>query len=153
MSGGAAPSGGRSVCVRCGAERGRWDQVCPGCGHRPEGEGLLVAWLLSRENLSEGELAAVRARILGGEVIRPTERMLDRARRALGTHFATDLGLGTGERWALLATSILVTPLPGLVFGAWTWNSRPRAARQALALSVPASVAFFLLVLYLTTAG
>jgi hypothetical protein len=139
--------------VRCGGERDRWDQVCPGCGHRPEGEGLLVAWLLSRENLSEPELAAVRARIVGGEVIRPTERMLDRARRALGTHFATDLGLGTAERWAVLAGSILLTPLPGLVLGAWSWDSRPRAARQALALSLPASIAFFLGVLYLAAAG
>jgi hypothetical protein len=112
-----------------------------------------VAWLLSRENLSEAELLAVRERIRGGEVIRPTERMLDKARRALGLHFATDRGLDARERWAVLATSILLTPLPGLVLGVWSWNSRPRAARQALALSLPASVAFFLAVIYLVARG
>ena len=31
----------RAVCVRCGGERADFDQICPSCGHRPEGEGLL----------------------------------------------------------------------------------------------------------------
>ncbi|MCA9494028.1 MAG: hypothetical protein KC621_29070 [Myxococcales bacterium] len=143
----------RSVCVRCGGERERHDQVCPSCGHRPDGDGLFVAWLLSTENLSEAELDGVRDRIRSGEVIRPTERMLARARRALGADFASDAGLDTRQRMLVLATSLLLTPLPGLIVGVWWWNDHPRAARQALALSLPASLGFFLLVLYLRSLG
>ena len=143
----------RSICVRCGGERARHDQVCPACGHRPEGDGLLVAWLLSEENLSRAELDAVRDRVRSGEVIRPTERMLARARRALGADFASDVGLDTRQRWLLLATSLLLTPLPGLVMGVWWWNDHPRAARQALALSVPASIASFAAVVYWVGTG
>jgi hypothetical protein len=130
----------RAICVRCGAERPRYDQVCPACGFRAEGEGLLVAWLLSSEHLSEVELDRAKARVASGEVIRPTERMLEQARKATGTHFATDLGLDGRERLGLLLLSLLVTPLPAWVLAAWWWNERPRAARQALALALPASV-------------
>jgi hypothetical protein len=138
-----------AICVRCGAEREKWDQVCPACGHRADEEGALVAWLLSSENLSADELAALRGRILGGEVIRPTERMLEKARLALGRTFSTDLGLTGNERLALLAVNLLLSPLVGWVCAVSWWNARPRAAMQALALSLPATVAFTLLVLYL----
>lgn len=130
----------RAVCVRCGGERARYDQVCPACGFRPEGEGLLVAWLLSAEHLSSDELDRVKARVLAGEGIRPTERMLEQARRATGAHFATDVGLSGRARLALVAVSFGLTPLPAWVLAAWWWNERPRAARQALALALPASV-------------
>lgn len=139
----------RAVCVRCGGERERWDAICPACGHRPDEEGGLVAWLLSTENLTEPELAEIRKRILAGEVIRPSGKMLDKARRALGQHFTTDLGLTSGERLGILAISLGLTPLVGWVCFAWWWNVRPRASMQALALSLPATVAFTLLVLYL----
>ena len=138
----------RAVCVRCGADRSDYAGTCPGCGHRPEGEGLLVAWLLSSENLGEPELDATRDRIKPGATIRPSARMLDRARRALGSHFATDLGMTTGQRLALLATSLFLTPLVGWVLFAWWWNDRPRTAVQALALSLPATVLFTALVLW-----
>jgi hypothetical protein len=139
----------RAVCVRCGVDRQQWDQICPGCGHRPDEEGQLVAWLLSSENLTEPELEAVRKRIVAGEVIRPSGRMLEKARRALGRHFSTDPGLTSGQRLGLLATSLLLTPLVGWVLFVWWYNARPRSAMQALALSLPATVAFTLLVLYL----
>ena len=130
----------RAVCVRCGADRATHDQICPTCGHRPEEEGLLVAWLLSSANLDDEALDQVQARIRAGESIRPSGRMLDKARRALGAHFDTDRGLSSRERWALLATVLFVTPLVGWVLGAWWWNERPRAAIQALALAIPATV-------------
>jgi hypothetical protein len=138
-----------AVCVRCGEVRDEWDAICPGCGHRPDDEGRLVAWLLSSENLQEQELQAVRARVLAGESIRPSERMLERARRALGRHFATDEGLTGGQRLALLGASILLTPLLGWVLFAYWYNRRPRAAIQSLALSLPVSLAFAAWVLYL----
>lgn len=137
-----------AVCVRCAAERREWDQICPGCGHRPDEEGRLVAWLLSSENLTARELADVRKRILEGEVIRPSGKMLARARRALGYAFATDGGLSGSQRLSLLATSLIATPLVGLMLFLWWYRSRPRSAIQALALSLPATVAFTVLVLY-----
>ena len=142
----------KAVCVRCGGERARHDQVCPSCGHRPEGEGLLVAWLLSTESLSEPELDRVRDRIRAGESIRPTGRMLDQARKALGAHFSTDAGLDSRERLQLLFASLVLTPLPAYVLAIWWWNERPRAARQALALAVPTSVLSTALLLYGLTA-
>ena len=103
---------------------------------------MLVAWLLSSENLSEDELALVQTRIRSGEWVRPSARMLDRARRALGTHVSTDPGLTTRERLALIATVVVATPLVGWVLGAWWWRGRPRTARQALLITVPATLFF-----------
>ncbi len=139
----------RAICVRCGGERSDFDQICPSCGHRPEGEGLLVAWLLSSHNLSGDELKQVQARVRQGEAIRPSGRMLDKARRALGSHFATDTGMDTRQRLALLATSLFLTPMVGWVLFFWWRSERPRAAVQALALSLPASVLFTGLVIWL----
>jgi hypothetical protein len=138
-----------AVCVRCGAARGDYAQICPSCGLQPEGDGLLVAWLLSAHHLDEARLRQAQERIRAGEVIRPSEARLAVARRALRTDFASDPGLGAGERLALLATSVLLTPLPGWVLWAWWRRSRPRAAFQALALSAPASVILFVAVIWL----
>lgn len=136
-----------AICIKCGGTRARYDQICPSCGLRPEGESLLVAWLLSSENLSSEELSAAAERVRTGESIRPSRRMIDRARKALGKHFMSDPGLTTKQRVALLATSLFLTPLPGWVLGLWWRNQRPRAAIQALALSAPATVLFTALVL------
>ncbi len=138
-----------AVCVRCGAERQDFSKICPECGHRPDGDGLLVAWLLSEENLGVGNLGEVQRRIRGGEKIRPSARMLDKARRALGSHYATDAGLPVPQLVALLATNLLLTPLVGWVLAAWWWGQRPRAAVQSLALTVPVAALFFVGVLYL----
>lgn len=139
----------RAVCVRCGSLRADYRQICPHCGHRPEAEGLLVSWLLSDENLDEAQLEAASRRVRGGESIRPSERMLERARRALGTHFTSDPGLSVGERFALLATSVLLTPLVGWVLWFWWRGRKPRAALQALALSLPATAFFTVLGIWL----
>jgi hypothetical protein len=132
----------RALCVKCGGERTRFDQICPACGHRPDGEGLLIAWLLSDHHLDDKQLAQTQARLRKGESIRPSAKMLDKARRALGQHFTTDEGLDTRQRLGLLATSLLLTPLVGWVLFVWWWSSKPRAAWQALALSLPATVIF-----------
>ena len=139
----------RAVCLRCGASREHYDRICPSCGHQPAGDGLLVAWLLSDANLSEAELDGVAERVRKGESVHPSRRMLRRARRALGADFSTDPGLSVGQRLALLATSLLITPLVGWVLAIWWREQKPRAALQALALSLPASVLFFGLGLWL----
>ncbi len=130
----------RAVCWHCGTVRDGLAQPCPGCGAVPSGEGLWVAWLLSTRHLAADDLPKVAARIRAGERPRPTEALLERAREALGQSLRVDPGLTQGQRWACLATSLLLTPLPGLVAAAWWWRLRPVSARQALALSAPAAI-------------
>lgn len=132
----------RAVCARCGASRTDFREVCPACGYRSEGDGVLVAWLLSSAHFDDKQLDAASARIKSGEPLRPTEAMFDRARKALGEDLSTDAGLSTPQRVGLLVVSLLVTPLPAWVMAIWWWQSRPRAALQALALAVPSSAAF-----------
>ena len=138
-----------AVCGRCGGRKADFDRVCPHCGFRPEGDGLLIAWLLSTRHRDTASLDAVSERIRGGETVRPSAKMLATARRALGRSWASDPGLDTRQRLALLATSLLVTPLVGLMLAVWWYGTKPRAALQALALSLPASVLFFALGVWL----
>jgi hypothetical protein len=132
---------GRAICVRCAAEREDWRAICPSCGHRAVGEGLLVAWLLSDQNLDAAGLAEAAGRIRSGQGVRPSQRMLDRARGALGASFSSDPGLGWRGILGLAALGLVATPLPGLVLWAWWLRTRPRSAWQALVASVP-GVAF-----------
>lgn len=141
----------RAVCVRCGGSRQGYASVCPACGHRPEGDGLLVAWLLSSANLDESGLDAVAARVRSGESIRPSAKMLKKARRALGQDLASDPGLTLGQRAALFACSILLTPLVGWTCWLWWRADRPRAALQALSLSLPPTVLFTAIWIWLFT--
>jgi hypothetical protein len=111
-----------------------------------------VAWLASAEHLPEDRVAAVAQRIAAGHPLRPSVRQLDQARRALGTHFASDPGLEGAQRWGLLATSLVLTPMVGLVAWWWWRGERPRAAVQALGLSLPFGVLYFVGVLLAWTA-
>ena len=141
---------GRAICARCAAEREDWRAICPACGHRPVGEGLLVAWLLSDSNLDTAALAEAAGRIRSGQGVRPSQDMLDRARKALGASFSSDPGLG---RWGILgltALGLVATPLPGLVLWAWWLRSRPRSAWQALVASVPGAIFGFMVGIGLT---
>lgn len=139
----------RAICVKCGGERSRFDQICPACGHRPDGEGMLIAWLLSDNHLDDVGLTTVAARVRRGESIKPSAKMLNKAKRALGQHFSTDEGMTGQQRLTLLATSLMLTPLVGWVLFAWWWSDRPRAAAQALALSLPPTLLFTGAVLWL----
>ena len=138
----------RAVCARCGDSRTDFREVCPACGFRSDGEGVLLAWLLSSAHFDDKQLDAASQRIKKGEPLRPTEAMFDRARRALGEDLSTDAGLTTQQRLGLLVMSLLITPLPAWVMAVWWWRSRPRAALQSLALAVPCSAAFVTLWLW-----
>ncbi|MCA9571772.1 MAG: hypothetical protein KC656_28235 [Myxococcales bacterium] len=142
-----------ALCVRCGFTKADYLSVCPDCGHRPEGDGVLVGWLLSSENLDEAQMVATAARIRSGEPIRPSRKMLAKARRALGRQVATDPGLGLREALALLGANVLFSPLVGWTCAAWWWSERPRASLQAVLLSAPASVAMTALWLWVGTRG
>lgn len=139
----------RAVCIQCGEDRATFDETCPACGHRPEGDARLVAWLLSDQHLTTEQLDQVQRRIRAGEAIRPSKESLETARRAMGAHYSTDEGLTMQQRLGLLAVSVFLTPLVGWVYAAWWRRERPRAAVQALALSLPFSVLFFFLAFYL----
>lgn len=134
-----------AVCVRCGFDKPSFDAVCPDCGHRPEGDGLLVAWLISSQNLDEPSMLATAARIRSGEPIRPSKRMLAKARRALGRKVATDPGLSARDFLLLLVGDVAFSPLIGWICMVWWRNERPRAALQAALVTVPTSLAFTLL--------
>lgn len=60
----------------------------------------------------------------------------------MGHTLASDPGLSTRQRVGLLATCLLLTPLPAWVMGLWWIRSRPRAGVQALALAVPTTALF-----------
>ncbi len=126
-----------AACARCGVVRVGFANLCPSCGTVVDADGRLVAWLLSGHNLDAAGVIAVGLRIRAGEAVVPTERSLDKARRALGRHLATDPGLSRWEGVAILFTSLLLTMLPGVVAAWWWRDTRPRAARMALALAVP----------------
>ena len=139
----------RAVCQRCGADRGDYRAICPACGHRPFDDGLLVAWLLSDAHLDAGQLDAAAARIREGESIKPSDRQISLARRALGRTFSTDPGLDLGARTLLLATSLILTPLPAWVCFVWWLRDRPRAAWQSLGVAIPGSLLYLSLGLWL----
>ncbi len=127
----------RAVCLRCGHAKADAPAICPGCGHRPSEDGLLVAWLLSADNLTPPDLLEAGRRLAEGERLRPTPGALRRAARALGRNARDDVGLSRAQRLGLLALSAVVTPWVGLAF-AWTWwDLRPRSARQALWVALP----------------
>ncbi|MFK7927297.1 MAG: hypothetical protein AB8H79_03865 [Myxococcota bacterium] len=140
----------RAICVRCGASRQSFRGICPGCGHRPVEEGLLVAWLLSTEHVESEALDAVAARIEAGDAIKPSAQQLKKAKRALGRTFQSDPGLSITHRTILLFTSLILTPLPAWFCFAWWLSSRPRAAWQSLAVAIPGSVLYFALGVYLS---
>jgi hypothetical protein len=135
-----------AVCLRCGAEKSDFDVVCGACGHRPEGEGLLVAWLLSRHHLSAEQLTRASLRIRQGEALRPSDAQLDKARKSLGRDASSDRGLDGLQRGGLLATSFLLTPLVGLTLWWWWRDDRPRSSFQAFWLSAPVSVLYMMAV-------
>jgi len=138
----------RAVCVRCGHIRPDYNEICPACGHRPVDDGLVIAWLMSTNHLSEEQVDAASERVRAGGVIRPSDRQVAKARKALGRAFATDPGLGIPMSLLLLVTGLVLTPLPAWICWAWWLNRRPRAAWQAFAAAVPVSAIYFSLGVY-----
>ena len=145
----------RGVCLRCGSFKDRAMGSCPACGHRPEGDERLHAWLVSRHHLSDDEMAAAAERIGAGEELRPPPELLDLAERNLypagravprpsapedPDPLFIDQPLD-GETQVLLGLgNVALSPLLGFV----TWWSlrdrRPRAAAQALTITAPTAL-------------
>lgn len=136
-----------AICLKCGQSKSDFDVICPHCGHRPFGDGLLMAWLVSSHHLSPAQLEAAAQRIRSGKDLNPSEALLETARQALGRAASQDPGLPTAQRLALLLTSVIFTPWPGLVLWFWWRKERPKTAKQSLWLSLPAGLLWFAVVL------
>jgi hypothetical protein len=129
-----------AICARCGAGRVGWASVCPGCGDRPEGDGLAVAWLLSRAHLDADELEEAARRIRDGWPLQPSEALLQRAIRAIGRHADTSVGLSTRAHIGLIALSWLVTPWVAWAVALHERDRSPKLSRQAAWIAAPATL-------------
>lgn len=129
-----------AICARCGAGRQSWANVCPTCGDRPEGDGLAVAWLLSRAHLDAEELEEAGRRIRDGWPLQPSDALLQRAIRAIGRHADTGAGLSRRGRLGLIALSWLVTPWVAWAIALHERDRAPRLARQAAWIAAPATL-------------
>ncbi|MCB9742903.1 MAG: hypothetical protein H6741_05330 [Alphaproteobacteria bacterium] len=147
----------RGICIRCASYKDRALGSCPACGHRPEGEERVLAWLFSRNFLDEDELEEAAARLARRERPRPPARLQELARRALypgqggeagargirpvgADAVPHDRGL-SGEQQVLLgAASVLLTPLLGFVYWWSLRQRRPVSARQALWVTLPVAL-------------
>lgn len=143
-----------AVCTRCGAAKDLPLARCGGCGASPAGDDAVLAVLASRRVLDAEGLAAAAARIRAGEPLRPSARLLDRAREILagrgpGPEAAPPPRLARREVALLVVGNVLLTPVLGMA--AW-WRLRERpgpAARQALWATVPVVLLGAALWLYL----
>ena len=134
-----------AVCHRCGAEKDLALARCGACGYAPSGADRELAVLASRAVLDAAALAEVQARVRAGEALRPSGALRERARAVLGGRVDPPLTLSPRALTWLFLANVLVGPLVG--WGAWwTWSRRPGpAARQALVVTVPVSIAFTVL--------
>ncbi len=129
-----------AICVRCGAEKDLPLGRCPACGSVPVGEERLVALVCSARVSDEDVLRAAQERIRRGEPIRPSAALLDRARRVLSGVEDATTSLTGRQLLGLFALDLLVTPLVGYALWYHFRNDRGPAARQALVVTLPASV-------------
>lgn len=135
----------RAICARCGGAREGLRAPCPDCGHRPEAGELPVAWLLSAAWLDEEELVEVSRRISEGQRPDPDPRLLVRARAALGVERSSgDLPLSNPARAGVLLGDVLLTPLLGYALWFGLRQERPVAAREALLITLPVTLALAL---------
>ncbi len=115
---------------------------CKSCGFVPVGPDRLVAWLFSREHLSDEELQHAAVRVRRGDRPDPSRALQEHAREAMGAQPLplTDEArrpLTPASLLALSAANLLLTPLAGIAVWVGLRDGRPRAARQALLFTLP----------------
>ncbi len=133
-----------AICARCGAEKDLPLGRCPGCGHLPAGEDRALALVCSTRVLDEAALRTAQERIRRGEPVRPTAALLERARGILSGGTERSARLDARQLVAIAVANVLLTPLVG--YAVW-WRHREDtgpAARQALLVTVPVSIALLL---------
>lgn len=133
-----------AVCHRCGGSKKGPLVPCKSCGFTPTGEDRPVAWLFSAHHLDAEELADAAKRVRSGEQPEPSRSLREQARHAMGAAPLTDAAKTPfGAGWLLLLGigNLMLTPLVGYAVWFGLREERPRAARQALALTLPISAA------------
>lgn len=117
---------------------------CKSCSFVPTGEHRQVAWLFSREHLDEAELEEAARRIREGELPEPPRELLEHARESMGAKPLDQEALrplSSTQMLGLALADLLLTPLVGFALWFGLREERPVAARQALRITVPVSLA------------
>ena len=107
-----------------------------------------LAWLFSKEHLSEGELLEAQGRIRAGEIPDPSEKLLKMAREKIRKRTRekdTDIAMNTTQLAGIAGLSIVLTPLSGFAFWWGYRHERPLAASQILKITWPISIVFLVL--------
>jgi hypothetical protein len=139
---------GLAVCHRCGADKAGPFVPCKACGFTPTGDDRAIAWLFSTHHLTEDELEGARAKVRNGLRPDPSRALKDAARHQMG---AAPLDEEARQPFpastlALIGLAdVLLTPLAGYAVWLGLRAKRPRAARQALLVTVPISIALLVL--------
>jgi hypothetical protein len=139
---------GSAVCHRCGADKAGPFVPCKACGFTPTGDDRAIAWLFSTHHLTEAELEVARARVLNGVRPDPSKALKDAARDQMG---AAPLDEEARRPFppstlALLAlVDVVLTPLAGYAVWLGLRTKRPRAAKQALFVTLPISIVLLVL--------
>jgi len=139
---------GAAVCHRCGADKAGPFVPCKACGFTPTGDDRAIAWLFSTHHLTEADLETARTRVLNGVRPDPSKALKDAARLQMG---AAPLDEEARRPFppstlALLALAdLLLTPLAGYAVWLGLRTKRPRAARQALFVTLPISLVMLVL--------
>ncbi|MEC8422892.1 MAG: hypothetical protein VX000_03880 [Myxococcota bacterium] len=131
-----------AVCHRCGGNKRGPLVPCKTCGFTPTGEERPVAWLFSGHHLDSDELADAAQRVRAGDRPDTSRELRAQARSAMGAAPLTDAARTPfGAGWLLLLgiANLMLTPLVGYAVWFGLREERPRAARQALALTLPIS--------------
>jgi hypothetical protein len=144
----AGPARLPAVCHRCGSDKLGALVPCKTCGYVPSGADRTVAWLFSEHHLSGPELVAAAERVRAGERPEPSRALREQARLAMGAAPTLERAaqpLSLSHKLLIFFANLLLTTLAGYAVWFGLRESRPRAAREALLLTVPLSALFSLL--------
>jgi len=130
-----------AVCHRCGGTKAQPLVPCPFCNVIPRGDERPVAWLFSSAHLDEAELKLASERIRSGEIPDPSKSLRTFAARHLQPT-RNNQTLTLRQQLGLVALNVGLTPLSGLAVWWGLSAKRPRAAHQALRITVPVMIVF-----------
>ena len=136
------------ICHHCGGQKSGAFLPCPTCGYTPKPMDRPLAWLFSKEHLSDSELQEAQDRIRAGETPDPSERLLTMAREEIRRRTkakTTDHIMSTTALTGIAGLSVVLTPLAGLAFWWGYRHERPTAAAQILRITWPIGSAFIIL--------